>query len=747
MKKKIKLRSLFFGGMITLFFLGIIGRIYVLQVVQADELLGKAQEVWQQSKVLTPKRGVIYDRNGNILAQDAPAYTVAVNPSLINSKGLAMEVVDALAPALDMDTPELRQKLLQHVTARNQDGKFLVQREIRNEGWKLDASKKETIIARFGSEAEMNSMGVYLLEEQKRYYPANELAAHVLGYMDKDGNPLLGAESQFDEWLRGERGSIRYAKDRLGYELPNGELVYEPAVDGKSVQLTIDQNIQMYIEQALQKAYETYRPKSMTAIAVNPHTMEVLGMANMPTFNPNTYWNFESHADFYNHAVMSTYEPGSTFKIVTLAAAVEEGQFDPNATFMSGSIIYDGWNRRIHDHDRKGWGEITFLEGLKRSSNVAFVKLGYEYLGEQKLRQYIEAFGFSQPTGIDLAGEAKGNIRFRYPIEVANVTFGQGVAVTPIQQIAAVSAIANGGKLMKPHLLKAVIDSESGEVIHSVEPTVIRQVISEQSAKEVAYYLEQVVADREIGTGRRAYIEGYRIAGKTGTAQVVENGTYANDKWVASFIGFAPVENPQIALLVIADQPQIDDYRQAGEVVGPVFREIMEKSLHYLGVKSSKSESVPTILSGMAQMPDLTGKSVVGAKNEADRFSLSYQLLGSGTTVVSQFPQPGAEVAAGQRVYLLTEKLEHIGVPDFTGMSVRDTLDICTLLGLNCRISGEGYAVSQSVSGDPKSRMVRIQFQSLREQLQTDIANSEPPGEADGGEDGQSRDGETAGEG
>jgi len=418
----------------------------------------------------------------------------------------------------------------------------------------------------------MNRMGVYMIEEQKRYYPSNELAAHVLGYMDKDGNPRSGVEYRYHELLKGTPGSIHYIKDLLGYELPDGEVGFEPAVDGKSIRLTIDQNIQSYIEQALLAAYEKYEPKSMSAIAVNPKTMEILGMANLPVFNPNRYWDFASQADFYNHAVLSLYEPGSTFKIVTLAAAEEEGLFHPDDTFQSGSISFPEWgSKRIHDHNRTGWGEITYLEGLKRSSNVAFVKLGYEKLGKEKLSEYIHAFGFGQPTGIDLPGEGVGDVDFRYPIEVANATFGQGVTVTVLQQIAAVSAIANGGTLMKPYLLKEVIDPETGEVIERTEPQAVRRVVSEETARKVAEYLEQVVADREIGTGRDAYIEGYRVAGKTGTAQVVENGTYASDKWLVSFVGFAPVENPRIALIVIADEPKVDDYRMAGRGLPPGF--------------------------------------------------------------------------------------------------------------------------------------------------------------------------------
>lgn len=740
--KKIKLRTLLLGGMLSLLFCGLIFRTYQLQVVEASALRAMAERVWISNKELIPKRGTIYDRNGNILAQDGPAYTVAVNPELIHKMGTADKVVEILSSSLGMNTPEGMQKLLAAVTAKNKEGKFLVQKEIRNEGWKIDPSLKDQIVERFGGEKEMNRMGVYMIEEPKRYYPSNELAAHVLGYIDKDGNPRAGIEYRYHELLNGKPGSVHYIKDLLGYELPDGEVGFEPAVDGKSIRLTIDQNIQSYIEQALLAAYEQYKPKSMAAIAVNPQTMEILGMANLPAYNPNRYWEFASQADFYNHAVLSLYEPGSTFKIVTLAAAQEEGLFRPDDKFQSGSITFEEWGgRRIHDHNRSGWGEITYLEGLKRSSNVAFVKLGYEMLGKEKLSEYIRAFGFGQPTGIDLPGEGVGDVDFRYPIEVANATFGQGVTVTVLQQIAAVSAIANGGTLMKPYLLKEVIDPETKDVIERTEPQAVRRVVSEETARKVAEYLEQVVADQEIGTGREAYIEGYRVAGKTGTAQKVENGTYANDKWIVTFAGFAPVENPRIALIVLADEPKVDDYRMAGRVLPPVFKEIMEKSLHYLGVTANfPTDGAAAGGARSEKTPDFVGKTPEEARNLAARHGFALDVFGNGGRVVRQFPAPGTEVGGGQRMYALTASADEIRFPDLTGMSLRDALDLCALWGASCTAEGEGYVIEQrqSVQDDGLHVSLRLKprrVQTNAEETAQEEAHQEPPTDAGPSED------------
>lgn len=703
MNKKLKVRTLLIGIFFTMLFSVLIGRLYWVQVVEAAMLLEKAETLWSRNEVLPATQGTIYDRNGKILAQDGIAYTVVVHPKTIDERQQQYEVVEALAPILGMEDPAKKEKLLSLVTRKRDNGEFLAQVEIRNEGWKIDGDLAEQVrqVVR-----ERDLKGVYLIEEQKRYYPAQGLAAHVLGYRTKDGESVLGLESYYDETLKGEPGFIKYDKDGRSFELPDSRVAYEPAVDGLSIRLTIDENIQMYIDQALRAAYEQYQPKSITAIAVDPHTLEVLGMSNYPNFNPNTYWEFNDYGDFYNHAISAIYEPGSTFKIVTLAAAVEEGIFNPEETFRSGSISVPGGVHR--DHNRVGWGEITYLEGLKRSSNVAFVKLGYEQLGAEKLKNYIDAFGFGKKTGIDLPGETAGLINFRnsIPTEVATATFGQGrVMVTSLQQITALSAIANGGKLMKPYIVKEIFNDETGEVIETFEPTFVQQVISERAAAETSYYLEQVVSDLSIGTGRHVYLEEFRIAGKTGTAQKVIDNEYSKDKWIVSFIGFAPVEDPKIALLVTMDEPDLGgNYQLGGVSIAPIFQEIMEKSLRYLGVKSTEMKrangSLVTVSSSADQhtVPDVIHQSRLGAENELKISGYDVRIFGYGHTIIKQLPAPDAELAKGQKVWLLTEEPHHVAIPDMTGMSLRDAFEICGLLDVQCHYTGEGYVSSQTVS-------------------------------------------------
>jgi len=725
MSRKIKIRSFLIGGLFTLFFVIVGIRLYYVQVVQAHDLTEKAVRVWSADSVLPSTRGAIYDRNGNVLAWNAPSYTVAVNPGLIHQRGLADKVVSGLAPLLGMDHEAGYRKLQQLVTKKREDGSYYVHVEVRNEGWKIDSDVADRIRSWM---SENDIVGVNLLQDNKRYYPNGSLASHVLGYTDKDGNAIMGIEYTLDGILKGKDGKIHYERDRLGYELPKGTALYEPPVNGKSVRLTIDQNIQHYMEAALEEVYNKYEPISVTAIAADPNTLEILGMANYPNFDPNRYWDIKSQADFYNHAISSIYEPGSTFKIVTLAAAVEEGLFDPDETYMSGRIrVADTY---INDHNGgRGWGEITYLEGFLRSSNVAFVQLG-QRLGGEKLRYYIEQFGFGVKTGIELSSEARGDVRFNlnYPTEVATATFGQGrVTVTGIQQVAAISAIANGGKLLKPHLVKEIIDSDTGETVEEFGPQFIRQVVSERTAHEVAGYLEQVVSNQSYGTGRRAYIEGYRIAAKTGTAEKVVDGKYADDRYVLSFGGFAPVDDPKIALIVIVDDPKIESYTQGSEVVAPVFREIMEKSLRYLGVETERSEVTVNSVQIQSKLPTLTVPNLVtmdplraGEVLAAKGFG--YVILGNGHKVIDQFPASGTRVGSRQQVILLTQDKSRALLPDMSGWSLRDAMELATYLDIKVRVSGEGYVVRQYWQGNGEEQLLHLELQPPAAASETQVS-------------------------
>ncbi|WP_258168740.1 penicillin-binding transpeptidase domain-containing protein, partial [Paenibacillus sp. AR247] len=495
----------------------------------------------------------------------------------------------------------------------------------------------------------MLETGLDMIKEQKRYYPKGTLAAHILGYTNRDGEAVAGLEASLDDYLKGTSGLMKYESDRQGDQLPEANMVYKPAVNGKNLKLTIDDTIQYYIEDAMKETYEKYQPISMTVIAADPKTMDILGMANLPTFNPNTYWNTKDQKDFFNYAVKATYEPGSTFKIVTLAGAVQEKLFNPNAIYQSGQIQVKGTHTYLHDINRYGWGPITFLEGVKRSSNVAFVKLGSEMLGKDRLLKYIKDFGFGQKTGIELPGEVSTTINLPGPVEVATASYGHGVSVTPIQQLAAISAVANGGKLLTPHIIKEITDPDTGKVIKSTKTDVVRQVISPEAAKETSSYLEQVVADQVKGTGRNAYIDGYRVAGKTGTAvKYGSDGKPDYSKSVVSFVGFAPVNDPKIALIVIVDQPNDPDVG-GGTVAAPIFKKIVSQALPYMGVPkaNTKKTSDGKTTAERSPAPTLTKLAVKDAKQKLLNAGIDFETIGKGTSVIRQFPAAGTPMSPG----------------------------------------------------------------------------------------------------
>ncbi len=717
MTKKTKLRTLWIGGVFTLFFVVLISKMYFMQVVGATDLMERAQVMWEKDKVLQPVRGSILDRNNHILAEDGPSYTVIVNPKVINVLGTEREIARGLSSIIGK--PE--QEIMELVTKKKEKGEFFTWVEVRSEGWKIDNDLADEIMDYFKMEKpndnrkNLSTKGISLEESAKRYYPSNQMASHILGYYDKNGKAVGGLESKNNELLSGKAGRIITEKDRMGYELPDAKTSYEPAVDGKSIQLTIDQQIQSYMENAMEKAFVQFKPKSMSAVAVNPKTMEILAIANYPNFNPAKYWETNDQKDFYNHAIASQYEPGSTFKLVTLAGAVEEGIFNPNELFQSGSISVPG--RTLSDHNGSGWGKITYLEGLKRSSNVAFVKLGYEKLKEEKLKEYIKKFGFGEVTGIDLPGEAKGMVKFQYPVDYATATYGQGgVSVTAIQQVAAYAAIANGGKLMKPYIVKSIVDSKSGEVIEAKQPQFVRQVVSESTAKQVSEYLEQVVSDKVAGTGRSAAIDGYRVAGKTGTAQIVTDGQYSKDTWLISFIGYAPVEDPQILVAVIADEPDLGgDYHEGIKVAIPVFNDIVTQSLRYLGVSAKVKTDAGTTVEKKLSVPDMMNQTASDARKTLSAQKLNYETIGNGTKIMSQFPAAGTEISSSQRIYLLTEPVEAAEVPDLRGRSLRDALELCSYMKAECQASGEGYVVNQTGTVEGEKRRISLELKPWTE--------------------------------
>lgn len=545
----------------------ITAKLYFLQIKQQRGLAERAKRQYQRVLPLTGERGTIYDRNGKELAVSVEVASVFAQPSQIERPG---EVAAKLAAILNLPVHEISKKL-------SSDRSFVwIQR-------KIEPAQAQAITA-LGPPP-----GIYLLPEAKRYYPKQELAAHLLGFVGLDEKGLEGLEFQYDDYLGG--GS----REEIGYQDALGRVVYKaeeviPALPSYDLELTIDEVIQYTVEKELQAAIRRARAVAGSVIVIDPQTGEVLALANLPTFNPN-YFNRYSSSARRNRATDDTYEPGSTFKVIMAAAALEERLVRPQDLFFgeNGAIQVAGLT--IHDYYKFGW--LTFQQVLEQSSNVGAIKVGL-LLGKRRYYNYIRDFGFGSRTGIDLPGEAAGKVRLPREwsaISLGSISIGQEVAVTPIQLLAAVSAVANGGFLVKPYLVRA-IKGPDGKVLKEFSPMILRRVISDETSQILTAILEGAVKN---GTGKHAGLEGYRVAGKTGTSQKLDRATghYSRQKVVASFVGYVPVEDPRLAILVLIDEPQI--FFWGGSIAAPVFREVAQEALKYLKVPPVQKAGVQLV--------------------------------------------------------------------------------------------------------------------------------------------------------
>ncbi|AFC32209.1 SpoVD [Paenibacillus mucilaginosus 3016] len=626
-------RRLFTALMVgTILFFALAVRLAYVQLWKGPDINKLAEESWRREIPVTSKRGEILDRNGVQLAYNISSPTVMAVPAQIKD---AEATAARLAAALGMD----QAAILKQITSRQMSV------YLKPGGRKISLEKAKEI-------KEMNLPGVWVTEDNKRHYPFGELAAHVLGFTGAYNQGLTGIELKYEKNLTGIKGNISYLADAAGKYMPGSTDEYKKPLDGLNLQLTIDSRIQQIMERELDQAMVKFQPKHVIAIAMDPNNGEILAMGSRPGFDPG---NFQaSPVQNYNRnlPIWMTYEPGSTFKIITLAAALQEKKVNLTDPFHDpGSIEVAG--ARLRCWKRQGHGSETFLQVVENSCNPGFVVMGQK-LGKDVLLDYVSKFGFGKKTGIDLGGEENG-IMFKPsrvgPVELATISFGQGVSVTPIQQIAAVSAAVNGGKLFKPHVARAWYEPETGELVEAVQPELVRQVISEETSKQVRETLESVVAN---GTGRNAFIDGYRVGGKTGTAQKVVNGRYSSSEHIVSFIGFAPADDPKVVIYAAVDDPQGIQF--GGLIAAPLVKNIMEDTLRYMNVPQRKDQLDRKYVYGdtpIAVVPDLIGRSVSDIYEDLNmNFTLAKS--GTGTTVVNQVPKPGSRVDQGStiRVYL-----------------------------------------------------------------------------------------------
>nr|WP_310550251.1 stage V sporulation protein D [Paenibacillus sp. YX.27] len=618
---------------LVLLFGALVVRLAYVQLSEGSELSAKAEESWRRNIPFTAKRGEILDRQGVPLAYNISTPTVYAVPVQVKDK----EATAArLAPLLGMTQEKLKDMLSQFkATVRLQPG-----------GRKITVELARTI-------RDLQLPGIVVAEDSKRYYPYGDLAAHILGFTGIDNQGITGIESKYDKKLEGIGGDISYLSDAAGRLMPGSSEIYDKPQDGLSLELTIDKDIQSIMERELDQAMVKYQANASWAIAMNPKTGEILAMASRPSYEPAHYQEYDSAVYNRNLPIWMTYEPGSTFKIITLAAALEEKKVDlANERFYDPGYIEVG-GARLRCWKKGGHGSETFLQVVENSCNPGFVTLGMR-LGKDTLFQYIRNFGFGTKTGIDLNGEENG-ILFKPsrvgPVELATTAFGQGVSVTPIQQVAAVSAAINGGNLFKPHVAKAWINPDTGATVSEVKPELVRRVISAETSAKVRAALESVVAK---GTGRPAFIDGYRVGGKTGTAQKVVNGRYSATEHIVSFIGFAPADDPQIVVYTAVDNPKGIQF--GGVVAAPIVQSILRDALNVLKVPPRTDQLAKEYKYGetpIVTVPDLTGASVQDIYEE---MNMNFNLVRSGTgdTVVSQAPKAGARVERGStiRIYM-----------------------------------------------------------------------------------------------
>lgn len=631
--KKIDERIKVIFLILLLLFLFIVLRVFYIQMIDYKKLNKYASDLWSRDLPLEANRGLILDRNGVVLADNLTTTSLVLIPNQIKNK---KEATEKLAEILNVTFDEMKQHVYKKTSIER----------VHPEGRRLSYDVAEKISA-------LELDGVYLVKEAKRYYPYGNILSHSLGYVGIDNQGLSGLELEYDKYLTGKSGAIKYFSDAKGNKLNVSDIYVEPQ-DGMNVSLTIDINIQKSLERELNNIVDMFSPDMALAIVMDPSTGEILGMGSRPDYDPNNYQNYSMESLSRNLPIWASYEPGSTFKVITTSAAVEEKVVDleKDHFYDPGSVNVDGSTLRCWKAG--GHGEQTFIQVLQNSCNPGFVKMG-QLLGKEKLFSYIDKFGFGEKTGIDLNGEGQGII---FPldkvgnVELATTAFGQGVSVTPIQQVTAVSAVVNGGTLYQPYIVKSISEKETNNILQETKKKKVRKVISEKTSRIMRHALESVVAK---GGGKSAYIEGYRIGGKTGTAQKVQDGRYLVGNYIMSFMAIVPSNDPKAVLYLAIDNPK-NTALLSSYTTTPIARRILLDVIDALDIKKQAGELEKDLEwtdKPMYKVPNVIGKTVKQAKKKLDKFSIEYS--GTGEKVVEQSPSAGEKIEEGATIKLMLE--------------------------------------------------------------------------------------------
>ncbi len=646
-------------------------RLAYIQLIWGAELQSQALDARVRDVPVQASRGVIYDRRGRELAVSIDVESVYVFPAQISDAGYTART---LADVLDLDYERIYDRITRYSSFE------WIARKVEDE---------QAVTLK-----ELQLPGVSFTLESQRYYPKGTLAAHAVGLAGIDNQGLEGIELVYERILAGTAGRIIIELDARGQELPQAVHRYVPPQDGNSLVLTMDETIQYIVERELERLMRETEAQAAMAMFMDPRTGEILALANRPHYDPNQYQDYPADSR-RNRIVVDAFPPGSTFKPITAAAGLELGVTAMDDRFYcDGSVKVSG--ETISCHRSSGHGSVSFVEIVQHSCNVGFVNLGLK-LGPDNFHEYVSRFGMTSKSGIDLPGEGIGlmilpeNMK---PVDLAVMSFGQSLIVTPLQLINAMAAMANGGVLMTPHMLKEV-RGPSGEILDTVTSQPIRRVISEQTSAEMRHAMEMVVVD---GTGEGAYVEGYRIAGKTGTSQKVIDGAVVHGRYIASFVGFAPAHAPEIIGIVMVDDPVGAYY--GGQVAAPSFGIMARDILRYMEVPPASGDDVPQPEPEEVSVPDVTYLLADKAENQLGQRGFHSQVLGEGAVVIDQFPLAGAKVSHGTTVICYTDQggsdpEEGVVVPRLAGTTIREAHETLASLGLKLQASGNGVAVGQ----------------------------------------------------
>ncbi|MFJ8244078.1 penicillin-binding protein [Peribacillus asahii] len=671
----------FFFGL--LFFVLLIRFIYIQAtgVAGGEVLASKLDKKYEREQVLEAKRGNILDTNGEVIAEDTSSFTLIAILSEKEKEHVKnpKETAKQLAKFIEMDESDIYERLTK---------KGLFQVEFGKAGRDLTHETKQKI-------EELEMPGITFQKKNRRFYPNGVFASHLIGYVEQDektGDTVgkFGIERYMNDDLLEKNGKITFDSDSWGMLLPDSQEKVTAPQNGKNVTLTIDKKVQTVLEDALTKVEEKYKPSQIIAIVSNPKTGEIVAMGQRPSFHPVTK---EGLTDTWrNLAIEESFEPGSTMKVFTLAAAVEEGVFNPNGTYVSGSYNVPG-SKSPRDHSGIPAGQtMTFLEGVQRSSNVAFSTLAMDKVGADTFREYLTKFGFDNKTGIDLPNEIIGKIQYKYKIEKVTTAFGQGSTITPIQQIQAASAIANNGKMMRPYVIKSISNQDNGKVLKTTKPKVVGQPISAKSAKEVRDYLETVVTAKK-GTGKPYALEGYDVAGKTGTAEIAgADGRYmvGRNNYVFSFLGMAPADDPQLVMYVAVKQPDLGTSYVGADPVSEIFKPVMQNSLQYLNIEPTNIEKQT-----VTELEDFTNQSLQTATKKLKQLGYEVVTIGDGSKVIDQAPKAGSTLLSGEKIIFRTEG--KMKAPNMQGWSLRDVMKVANISGVQLNTAGTGYVTKQNM--------------------------------------------------